>query len=128
MKKIVLFVAAAFVSLASFAQQADWKQMHDFHGVMSKTFHPAEEGNLKPLKENIAELVAKAKTWQSSDVPKGYDAAVAKPILKTLVANCQTVEAAIKAKKSDKELTTLITKTHDTFHEIMEKCKAGEKH
>jgi len=38
------------------------------------------------------------------------------------------LENAVKAKKSDKELTTLITATHDVFHEIKEKCKPGEKH
>jgi hypothetical protein len=128
MKKIFLFACTALLSLASFAQKADWKQMHEFHGVMAKTFHPAEEGNLKPLKDNIEDLAAKAKAWQNSEVPAGYDAKIAKPILKQLVGNITAVETAIKAKKSDKELTTLITATHDTFHEIMEKCKSGEKH
>jgi hypothetical protein len=45
-----------------------------------------------------------------------------------LVASCEAVEAAVKAKKSDKELTSLITKAHDDFHEIKEKCVVGEKH
>ena len=129
MKKVFLFACAAMLSLASFAQKADWKQMHEFHSVMGKTFHPAEEGNLNPLKEHAADLTAKAKAWQASAVPAGYDATVAKPILKQLVAKCTAVEAAIKSKKSDKELTSLITATHDTFHELMEKCKPGaEKH
>jgi hypothetical protein len=128
MKKLLVLAFAAIVSLGAFAQQADWKQMEDFHGVMSKTFHPAEEGNLKPLKANVSDLVAKAKAWESGSVPAGFDAKVAKPILKQLVAKCTAVEAAVKAKKSDKELTTLITATHDVFHELKEKCRPGEKH
>ena len=128
MKKLLVFAFAAMLGFSANAQEASWKQMEDFHGVMSKTFHPAEEGNLKPLKTNIADLVAKAKAWESGAVPAGYDAKVAKPILKQLVAKCSAVEAAVKAKKSDKELTTLITATHDVFHEIKEKCKPGEKH
>jgi hypothetical protein len=127
MKKIILFAAAAMLSLASFAQQAEWKQMTDFHGVMSKTFHPAEEGNLKPTKANAAELVSKAKSWQSSTVPAGYDAKLAAPILKKLVESCSALEAGVKAKKSDKELTTLITAAHENFHEIKEKCVVGTK-
>lgn len=128
MKKLLVLAMAAIFTVGVHAQEASWKQMEDFHGVMSKTFHPAEEGNLKPLKENTATLVAKAKAWESGAVPAGYDAKVAKPILKQLVAKCTALEAAVKAKKSDKELTSLITATHDVFHEIKEKCKPGEKH
>ncbi|TAF54228.1 MAG: hypothetical protein EAZ62_03770 [Sphingobacteriia bacterium] len=132
MKKVLLVVAAFLVGNATFAQQADWKQMEAFHSVMSKSFHPAEEGNLKPVKENANALVAKAKEWQASAVPAGYKAEVAKPILKQLVADCTALEGAVKSKKTDKELAAMITKAHDTFHEIKEKCKVGgeghEKH
>ena len=122
-------MAVAILSIASYAQQPEWKQMTEFHSVMSKTFHPAEEGNLQPTKDNAAALVAKAKTWESSPVPAGYDAKVAKPILKKIVESCAAVEAGVKAKKSDKELVTLMTTAHDTFHEFAEKCKPGsEKH
>jgi hypothetical protein len=128
MKQFILFVFAVFLSLSGIAQKPEWKQMEEFHSVMSKTFHPAEEGNLTPTKENAANLTSKAKAWESAPIPKGYDAAIAKPILKKLVASCEAVEAAVKAKKSDKELTSLITKAHDDFHEIKEKCVVGEKH
>jgi hypothetical protein len=128
MKQLFLFFIAAILSVASYAQQAEWKQMEEFHSVMSKTFHPAEEGNLKPTKDNAATLTAKAKAWESAPIPKGYDAAIAKPILKKLVASCEAIEAGVKAKKTDKELTALITKAHDDFHEIKEKCVVGEKH
>lgn len=128
MKKLWVLAMAAIFTMSLQAQEASWKQMEDFHAVMSKTFHPAEEGNVKPLKENVANLVAKAKAWEAGAVPAGYDAKITKPILKQLVAKCVAVEAAVKAKKSDKELTSLITATHDVFHEIKEKCKPGEKH
>jgi hypothetical protein len=45
-----------------------------------------------------------------------------------LVTSCEAIEAGVKAKKTDKELTALITKAHDDFHEIKEKCVVGEKH
>lgn len=127
MKKILLAAAVFFLGNTAFAQQAEWKQMEAFHTVMSKSFHPAEEGNLKPVKENATALVTKAKEWQASAVPAGYKADVAKPILKQLVADCAALEAAVKVKKSDKELTAMITKAHETFHEIKEKCQVGGK-
>lgn len=107
--------------------RANWKEMHDFHAIMSATFHPSEENNLQPLRDSIQPLVAKAKAWKKSAVPEGYNAEVTKPILKRLVSECEAIKAAVKENKSDAELKTMIAKAHDTFHEIMEKCKT-EKH
>jgi hypothetical protein len=40
-----------------------------------------------------------------------------------LVQDCKALTEAVQTKKSDKELKTLITKAHDTFHQFAEKCK-----
>ncbi len=125
---MMILALAALITMTAVAQKkADWKQMHDFHGVMSKTFHPAEEGNLQPTKDSAAVLLTKAKAWQASAVPAGYNGAVVKPILKRLVAQCAAVGKAVKAKKDDETLIALMTKAHDIFHEIMEKCR-NEQH
>lgn len=126
MKKIVFFAMLFIASTAAYSQKATWKEMHDFHGVMSVTFHPAEDDNLQPTKDSAATLVARAKAWQTSVVPAGYNGKVTKPILKRLVAECAGIETAVKLKKPDSDLKTMITKAHDTFHEIMEKCRKEE--
>lgn len=123
MKKVFVFVLFSLGLLAAKAQKADWPAMHQFHGVMSKTFHPAEEGNLQPLKDSASSLLAKAVAWQASAVPAGYNAKVTAPILKKLVRQCGIVKKAVAAGKPDAELTAQITKAHDIFHEIMEKCR-----
>ena len=122
MKKLLLLIVCAVTISAATAQKAEWKEMHDFHGVMSKTFHPAEEGKLQPLKDSAAVLVQKAVAWQHSTVPEGYDAGVIAPILKKLVTDCEAVTAGVKNKQPDATLVKLITRAHDTFHQIMEKC------
>lgn len=129
MKRFLFVLTVLLVANTGFAQQkkATWKEMHDFHGVMSKTFHPAEENNFKPLRDSAAVLATRAKAWQSSTVPEGYKADVTRPILKTLVKQCNNIQKAVKKGKSDAELKTMITQAHDTFHEIMEKCR-DEKH
>ncbi len=43
--------------------------MEDFHTVMSKSYHPVEEGNLQPVKDNVNALVQKALAWQASAIP-----------------------------------------------------------
>lgn len=128
MKKIITIVAAIFICGNLLAQKANWQEMHNFHKVMGKTFHSAEENNLQPLKDSANALVLKAKAWQQSTTPTGYNEAVTKPILKQLVAKCSQVQKAVAAKKDDKTLVKLITEAHDIFHEIMEKCSKDDNH
>jgi uncharacterized coiled-coil DUF342 family protein len=128
MKMILMVMAIALTNYYPYAHLGEWKEMQDFHELMSKSFHPAEENNLKPLKENAAALEAAAVKWQTSAVPKGYNAVVTKPILDKLVKELKALHVAVKQKKPDASLKEMITSAHNTFHEIMEKCRDGEKH
>lgn len=122
MKKIIALAIGCLLLATAYSQKNKWQEMEDFHTVMSVTFHPSEEDNLKPLKDSAAVLHHKAKQWKKSDVPTGYDAELTKPVLKRLVAECAAIETAVKNKKSDHDLKNMIAQAHDTFHEIMEKC------
>lgn len=127
-KMVIVFVFTVIFSSALFAQKATWKEMDDFHTVMSTTFHPAEENDFGPVKAKADELVNKAITWKKSVVPAGYDATLTKPVLKKLVAQLKELQGAVAAKKSDADLKEKITEAHDSFHEIMEKCRKEDKH
>ena len=128
MKRILVLLSLVIFTLSVQAQKQEWKEMHAFHAVMGKSFHPAEEGKLQPLKDSAASLVKRAIEWQKSVVPQGYNKEVTAPILKNLVAKCKEVQAAVKAKKDDATLTKLITEAHEIFHEIMEKCRKEDSH
>ena len=123
MKHVIIAMACLVTSTVVFAQNKDWKQMEAFHQVMSKTYHPAEEGNLQPVKDNIDELIKKAKAWQSSSVPAAYKAKPIKPLLDELVTESVAIKEAVAQKKDDGTLKKMITTAHNTFHEIMEKCE-----
>lgn len=118
-----IVLAAWLPAFAQAQQKASWKEMHDFHDVISTTFHPAEEGNLAPVREKAGLLVERAEAWKKSAVPAGYNPAKTADTLKRLVKQCKAVRKAVKKGKSDAELTVAITTTHDIFHEIMEKCR-----
>lgn len=130
MKLIFAFLFTIGLFTNSIAQTAEWKEMKDFHSVMSKTFHPAEENNLQPVKDNAGLLLEKAIAWQKSNAPKGFNGVIAKPILETLVKECKDIQKAVADKTDDAGLKKLITKAHETFHELTEKCQPGkeEKH
>jgi len=125
--RISFLMVALCGAMVSFGQaKAEWKEQKAYHGVMAATFHPAEEGNFAPLKERSSDLAKKATAWGKSVYPAGYDKAAIAPILKKLVAESKAIDKKVKAGASNEELNKLITALHDRFHEIAEKCKAGE--
>jgi len=122
MKKICSLLIASFILIASAqGQKASWKEMKEFHTVMSETFHPAEEGKLGPIKSRSQEMVDKAVVWQKSEVPEGYDKKEVKKLLKKLVDGSKELNKMIKDNADDKAITDKLSGLHDVFHEIMEK-------
>ena len=119
---LISFGAQSVTAQTSSAHQESWKEMENFHQVMSASFHPTEENNFGPLRENSALLVKRAKEWKKSVVPAGYKPEQTADVLKRLVSECRKVDQMVRKGKPDAQLTTAINSAHDVFHEILE-CK-----
>ena len=50
-----------------------WPELKTFHGVMSETFHPSEEGDLAPIKERSVEMESKALALSNSKIPADFN-------------------------------------------------------
>lgn len=125
-KTMVLSICIAVMSFLQVAQAQSaqkWKEMEAFHQVLSKTYHPAEEGNVKPAKDSASLLLQRAELWQQAAIPAGYKPELTKSVLVKLVASCKDLETAVKLGKSDEVIKAKITTVHDAFHEIAEKCR-----
>lgn len=119
------FFALLLLGLAqfSFAQKATgWDELDAYHSVMAATFHPAEEGNLKPLMERSGELAEKAKVLKASAIPEKYQKEGVKTSIKLLAKESKAIDKFVKTKPADAELTKAITSLHDRFHQVMEEC------
>lgn len=106
----------------------DWQALKDFHKVMSQTFHPSEEGNLKPIKERCSEMVAKAELLAKSNIPTEFNSKEVVQATKDLVTDSKKLDKMVKAKKSDKEITEALSSLHDIFHKIIGLCSNEEQH
>ena len=130
MKKIFMlaFVAAAalFFNPAQAQKKAKWAEMDAFHEVMSKTFHPAEEGKLDPIRKRSQEMLDKAIAWKNSTAPEGYNQDAVKSTLKKLVRGAKELNKMVQKNETDEELKKELSELHDVFHEIMEKCEKGD--
>lgn len=125
MKKLLVMLTMAMVSAIAFAQSkpSDWAELKAFHGVMSQTFHPAEEGKLEPVKNRSGEMVEKAVAWQKSTPPAEFNKPEIKKELKNLVKGSKELDKMVKKNAADADLTKKITDLHDVFHNIVGLCK-----
>jgi hypothetical protein len=99
-----------------------WPALNTFHGVMAGTFHPSEEGNLKPIKTRSAEMVTKAQALMVEAIPEDFSTPVIKDALTKLIAGCKELDTLVKKKSKDAILTQKLTALHDVFHEIVGLC------
>lgn len=125
-KKVLLALLCAFGLNASAQEKNNWKEQEAFHGIMSKTFHPSEEGNFKPLKEKSDSLVIIAKQWKTAKIPVGYKPKETAESIAKLLKQCETVNAAVKSNKDEKTLGALMFEAHETFHYIVGECKTHD--
>lgn len=128
MKKLLLSIMVLAATVLGANAQEKWKELDDFHDVMSKTFHPSEEGKLDPIRARSQEMYDKAVAWKKSTAPAGFDQKAIKPNLKELVKGTKEINEMVKNKATDAELKDKLAKLHDVFHGIVEKCEKEDHH
>lgn len=104
-----------------------WAELESYHDIMSQTFHPAEEGNLKPIRSQAGELAARAQKWLDSKAPLLYDVPSIKAILVKLNAESKSLAELVSKNGSDEEVKKSITALHDRFHEIIGACRVEKE-
>jgi hypothetical protein len=126
-RTFALVAAILATQLSTYAQnKAEWKELSAFHTVMSQTFHPAEEGDFKPIRERSGEMVEKAKAWKAIAIPADYtDVKGIGTSLDALVDGSSKLDAKIKAGAKDEEILKDLSALHDVFHTIVGLCRPG---
>lgn len=122
--KFLAIVVFFFVANTSIAQSTfdKWPAIKEFHQVMSQTFHPAEEGNLEPIKTRSEELMNKAANVLKSNIPAEFATASILASAEKLQLKSKALHKMVQAKGSDTEITKSLTELHDVFHEIVGLC------
>lgn len=136
MKKAIIWVLALVLAIPvlTYAQQPAkapvWAELKKFHGLMSSSFHPAEEGNFAPLRAKADSMFMVAQAWQESAIPSNYKVEETKAALKELVIRVAAVRKAVEANRTDADLKKLIVEAHEAFHKIVGECRKedGDHH
>lgn len=123
----ILLVAFVTGLQAQTTAKPVWKELKAFHGLMSASFHPAEDGNFEPLRQKADSLLIIARNWQASAIPADFKPEDTKAALSKLVAQCTVVKKAVDEKADNKVLFKEITEAHNIFHTIVGECRKAEE-
>nr|WP_315178106.1 hypothetical protein [uncultured Flavobacterium sp.] len=131
MKHLKAFLVLAFIVVAnSVSAQSTfekWPAIKEFHEVMSQTFHPAEEGNLTPIKARSEEMMNKAAMLLKSDIPAEFRTNAILASAERLQLKSKALHKLVTSNGSDAAILKSITDLHDTFHEIVGLCSDAKK-
>jgi len=125
-----LFAIALFFAMNTISAQSitdKWKEMHDYHELLSKTFHPAEEGNFGPIKSSSEDLVAKAELLDVEKMPQDLRTPKVDETISVLKRQTKLVSELVTRKAPDAEIMRAFQNLHDVFHRIVEICQPGKK-
>lgn len=131
LKTTIILISFSLFAFAANAQEkhvgtSNWKELKEFHSVMAQTFHPAEEGNLTPIRERAAELHKKAIALAESKIPADFDNEEVRTALKELSDKSAEVEKLVSNKAADDEIMAALSSAHDSFHKIVGLCQKGD--
>lgn len=92
----------------------------EYHHFMAFTFHPAEDGDLAPIKKDHDAMAAKAKEFAGLAIPgelagKGLDERVQR-----LAKETEALSALIESGAGDEEIKTALFGLHDVYHGVEE--------
>jgi hypothetical protein len=122
---LALIVFANSVSAQSTFEK--WPAIKEFHEVMSQTFHPAEEGNLAPIKARSEEMMNKAAMLLKSDIPAEFKTNAILASAERLQLKSKALHKLVTSNGYDAAILKSITDLHDTFHEIVGLCSDAKK-
>lgn len=100
----------------------DWPEILSFHKTLAATFHPSEDGDLKPIKAKSGELVQNALALSKSKIPAPFKSEILLKPIQKLLQESKAVDKLVRSKASDKKIITALNKLHDSFHTIVEEC------
>ncbi|WP_041263992.1 hypothetical protein [Bernardetia litoralis] len=117
-----------FVAFSSFNQTDVWEELEAFHQAIALTFHPAEDGDFEPVKNDSDELVEAAQKLLTAKLPVYFEKSKNQDLkndlqttLQKLVKQSKELHTLVESKKAtDEELVTELNNLHSTYHHIEE--------
>ena len=130
MKKL-LFIALLFCFAGRLQAQEhevfnQWPALDSVHSILSATYHPAETGDVAPIKARATELAQTAKKLTPASIPQAWRTQEMRRAVKEFQAETLRVKQLVSKKAPDAQIVSKLSVAHDAFHRIM--SLTGENH
>lgn len=117
------YSAAVQSDLLKTIEKETWASLSAFHVVMAQTFHPSEDGDLKPIRSRSGEMVQRALDLQKEPIPASFNTPEIRKSIDQLVTGSKELDELVKKNADDKALTVKLDNLHDIFHTIQGLCR-----
>ena len=127
--KLVITITLLMVINASSAQTVaeKWKQLGDFHDLLTKTFTLSEEGNFKPIKLFSQDLVSKSEALDPASMPQDLRSSRLEEVLIVLKSQTKAVNELVKSKAPNAEIMRAFQNVHDIYNRVVYVCDSPKK-
>ena len=119
---IVLLVTTFAFQMNAQSASTKWSQLHEYHELLSKTFHPAENGNLNAIKNAHDYLVQRSEALDINTMPSELKSETLVAQVGILKKMTKKLSELITNKAPDVEIMRTFQNVHDVFHKIEKEC------
>ncbi len=99
-----------------------WEALDAFHDVISATWHPAENGDLGPIKARSAELAQAARALEKAEVPSQFDPERLALGRRQLRKDSVALHRLVQRGGGDAEIKAALKALYGVFHQVMGEC------
>lgn len=122
---IVFFMAIHTISAQSVTEK--WKQLGNFHELLSKTFKPSEDGDFTQIKLFSQDLVTKVVALDINSTPQDLKSTNLEDLLIKLKKQTNLVNELVKAKAPNVEIMRAFENVHDIYNRVVYLCEQPKK-
>ncbi|WP_297509411.1 hypothetical protein [Flavobacterium sp.] len=119
---ILLLVTTFAFQMNAQSASTKWSQLHEYHELLSKTFHPAENGNLNAIKNAHDYLVQRSEALDINTMPSELKSETLVAQVGILKKMTKKLSELITNKAPDVEIMRTFQNVHDVFHKIEKEC------
>ena len=115
---ITAFFLIVFHSVSAQPIFEKWIAIKEFNAILSQTLHPAQIGNLEPIKLRSEEIMNKAADLLKLDIPAEFRTKNILSSAEKLQLKSKKLHQLIVAKATDAEILKSLTELHQILQEI----------
>lgn len=119
---LVLLVTTFAFQMNAQSAATKWSQLNEYHELLSKTFHPAENGNLNAIKNAHDYLVQRSEALDVTMMPSELKSETLIAQVGVLKKMTKKLSELITNKAPDVEIMRTFQNVHDIFHKIEKEC------